>query len=135
MKRILHESRRFPFSHYWLGLLAALVMSNMMNPSDLYAQNSFDSKPFSTNVMGAEYPRIYPDLSAEFRVKAPGAQKLQIVLDKPYDMTKDTSGVWDCKNASIGSRVSLLFAESWRPGGCRCFQSIVFRHEPHGQRN
>ena len=101
MKRILHESRRFPFSHYWLGLLAALVMSNMMNPSDLYAQNSFDSKPFSTNVMGAEYPRIYPDLSAEFRVKAPGAQKLQIVLDKPYDMTKDTSGVWTVKTPPL----------------------------------
>lgn len=53
-----------------------------------------DSKPAISNVRGAEYPRVTSDLKAIFRIKAPDAQKIQIQIDKKYDMIKDDQGVW-----------------------------------------
>lgn len=53
-----------------------------------------DSKPAMSNVRGAEYPRVTSDLKAIFRIKAPDAQKIQIQIDKKYDMIKDDQGVW-----------------------------------------
>ncbi len=53
-----------------------------------------DSQPASSNVRGAEYPRITTDLKVIFRIKAPEAQKMQIKLDKIYDMVKDDHGFW-----------------------------------------
>ncbi|MGZ3758445.1 MAG: alpha/beta hydrolase-fold protein [Mucilaginibacter sp.] len=50
--------------------------------------------PASTNIPGVKYPMIFPDNSVAFRVKAPGAQKVQIDLLKKYDMQKDTGGFW-----------------------------------------
>jgi enterochelin esterase-like enzyme len=61
---------------------------------------AMDSKPAASNVPGAQYPAIHPDLSITFRVTAPHAQKVQIKpggdgLGKtPYDMTRDDAGVW-----------------------------------------
>jgi enterochelin esterase family protein len=57
-------------------------------------QPTADSQPASSNVRGAEYPRVTSDLRAIFRIKAPDAQKIQILLDKKYDMVKDDQGVW-----------------------------------------
>jgi len=68
-----------------------------------WAQAQDDSKPASTNVPNAEYPRIHPDLRVTFRVSAPDAKKVQILPafrvsnglgDGPYDMTKDKDGFW-----------------------------------------
>lgn len=53
-----------------------------------------DSQPASSNVRGAEYPRVTSDLKAIFRIKAPDAQKIQVQLDKKYDMVKDDQGIW-----------------------------------------
>ncbi len=53
-----------------------------------------NSLPASSNVRGGEYPRVTPDLRAIFRVTAPDAQKVQIKLEKVYDMVKDDKGVW-----------------------------------------
>lgn len=53
-----------------------------------------DSQPASSNVRSAEYPRVTSDLKAIFRIKAPDAQKVQIQLDKTYDMVKDDQGIW-----------------------------------------
>jgi hypothetical protein len=39
-----------------------------------------DSKPATTNVRGAEYPRIHSDGRVTFRVAAPTAQKVQLDL-------------------------------------------------------
>jgi len=94
-------TNHFLFSHFRLTVFAGMVIMNMMSSSGLYAQKSNESKPFPTNVMGAEFPRIYPDLSTEFKIKAPTAQKLQIILDKPYDMAKDTAGVWTVKTGPL----------------------------------
>lgn len=55
---------------------------------------SYDSVPASTNVPNAEYPRVHPDLSVTFQVKAPEAQKVQVRLGRLYDMAKRPDGTW-----------------------------------------
>lgn len=65
-----------------------------------YAQD--DSRPASSNVRGAEYPRVHPDARVTFRLKAPAAQKVQLQpggadngLGKgPFEMTRGADGVW-----------------------------------------
>jgi enterochelin esterase-like enzyme len=59
-----------------------------------WAQAPEGCKPSSLNVPGAQYPCVYPDNRVLFRVAAPAAQKVQVSLGKPYDMTKDSDGVW-----------------------------------------
>jgi len=63
-----------------------------------HAQNNInktEGEPASTNISGAEYPRILPDNRVIFRIKAPDAQKVQADLLKKYDMVKDATGVWE----------------------------------------
>jgi enterochelin esterase family protein len=70
----------------WLSLLAA---------ADVRAENPpAPGVPASTNVRGAEYPRILPDLRVVFRIKAPDAQKVQFDLAKKYTAVRDAEGVW-----------------------------------------
>ena len=53
------------------------------------------SKPASTNVQNAQFPRITPDLRVIYRIKAPNAQKIQFDLSgKKYDMVKGEDGYW-----------------------------------------
>jgi enterochelin esterase-like enzyme len=69
------------------------------------AQAPADGKPATSNVRGADYPRISADGRVTFRVVAPTAQKVQVQpgaaagadsgLGKgPYDMVRDKDGVW-----------------------------------------
>ena len=45
--------------------------------------------------MGAEYPRVFADGRASFRLKAPEAQKVQVdIMAKKYDMAKGEDGYW-----------------------------------------
>jgi enterochelin esterase-like enzyme len=55
-----------------------------------------DTVPATTNVQGAQYPRITSDLRAIFRIKAPDAQKLEFAFFNPkrYPATKDEAGFW-----------------------------------------
>lgn len=70
-----------------------------------WAQSGSDPRPATSNVRDAQYPRIHSDLRVTFQVKAPTAQKVQVVppeaggalngLGKaPYDMVRDQDGVW-----------------------------------------
>ena len=60
-----------------------------------WAQAPGDSQPASSNVMGAEYPRVHSDNRVTFQLKAPDAQKVQVqVPGTRYDMTKAEDGVW-----------------------------------------
>ena len=53
------------------------------------------SQPASTNVPNAEYPRVHPDRRATFRIRAPGAESVQVRIGRTgYDMTKGEEGVW-----------------------------------------
>jgi enterochelin esterase-like enzyme len=60
-----------------------------------HAQSSGDGHPAESNITGAEYPRIYPDLRVEFRLKAPDAQKVQVQIGgATLDMVRNSDGVW-----------------------------------------
>jgi enterochelin esterase-like enzyme len=66
----------------------------------VWAQAGDDSKAATSNVPGAQYPRIQPDLRITFRVNASAAQKVQVkpggdgLGNGPYDMVRDDKGVW-----------------------------------------
>ena len=53
-----------------------------------------DAKPATSNVPGQEYPKIHSDLRVDFRLKAPEAKKVQLQLDKRYDLERGSNGVW-----------------------------------------
>jgi enterochelin esterase-like enzyme len=53
-----------------------------------------ESVPAASNIAGAEYPRILPDLRVVFRLKAPDAAKVEFDLGKHYLATKDADGFW-----------------------------------------
>jgi enterochelin esterase-like enzyme len=59
-----------------------------------------DSKPASTNVGNAAYPRVHPDGRATFQLKAPDAKKVQVFTNYglgsggPWDMKKGDDGFW-----------------------------------------
>jgi enterochelin esterase-like enzyme len=67
-----------------------------------WAQAADDSKPATSNLPGAEYPRVHSDLRVTFRMSAPNAQKVQVIpggndngLGKgPFDMQRDDKGIW-----------------------------------------
>ncbi|MGE5569489.1 MAG: alpha/beta hydrolase-fold protein [Rhodospirillales bacterium] len=67
-----------------------------------WAQAADDPKPASSNLPGAEYPRVHSDLRVTFRVSAPNAKSVQLMpggndngLGKgPFDMVRDDKGVW-----------------------------------------
>jgi len=66
------------------------------------AQATDGSKPATSNLPGAEYPRIHADSRVTFRISAPSAQKVQVVPggndnglgQGPFDMQRDDKGVW-----------------------------------------
>lgn len=65
------------------------------------AQTS-EGQPAPSNVRGAEFPRVHPDLRVTFRYKAPGAKAVQLQpggadngLGKgPFDMSRGSDGLW-----------------------------------------
>ena len=60
------------------------------------------SSPAASNVRGAEYPRIHPDLRVTFRLLAPNAQQVQVQPGSndnglgtgPFDMVRGEDGSW-----------------------------------------
>jgi enterochelin esterase-like enzyme len=60
-----------------------------------WAQAADDAKPAASNVMNAQYPRIHPDLRATFRLNAPDARSVQVLIAHgKYDMTRAEDGLW-----------------------------------------
>ena len=68
-----------------------------------YAQNPNSFEPASTNVWGAEFPRIDATGRAEFRVKAPDATKVQINFwgNPKLEMVKQSDGFWTVTSAPL----------------------------------
>ena len=70
-----------------------------------FAQPPADSKPATSNVRGAQYPRVSSDLRVTFRVKAPDAQKVQLhpggdgLGKENLDMVKGADGFWTVTTA------------------------------------
>ena len=98
MKRVTSVSLR-PAVLCVIGLLLACV------PTPARAD---DAKPASSNVPGAEYPKVHPDGRVTFRLKAPDAKKVQLQPGsegrtagadsgfgkKVFDMERGAGGHW-----------------------------------------
>jgi enterochelin esterase family protein len=71
--------------------IGSIVLAAALCPG----QTPGDSKPASSNVMNAQYPRIHPDLRATFRLNAPEAQKVQVAVGGGrYDLARAADGLW-----------------------------------------
>ncbi len=65
------------------------------SPEGIRASTIEDAPPASTDVMGAEYPRVLPDHSVAFQIKAPDAQKVEVQIGGGrYPLTRGDDGVW-----------------------------------------
>jgi enterochelin esterase-like enzyme len=92
MRRIMCTST-FRINGFVLSLIIG-VFIQMLLIGNAKAQNVDNSFPASTNVPGSEYPRILPDLSVVFSINAPDAKKVEIMLDKNYELIRDDKGSW-----------------------------------------
>jgi len=64
-------------------------------PAGIRASAVEDAKPAPTNVMGATYPRVLPDRSVAFEIKAPAAKSMDVdITGKKFPMTRGDDGVW-----------------------------------------
>lgn len=80
-------------SQIMMPLLLAAICPGQ--PAGQAGPEAGDSKPASSNVMNAQYPRIHPDLRATFRLNAPDATKVQVAMGRSrYDMTRGADGMW-----------------------------------------
>jgi enterochelin esterase family protein len=59
-----------------------------------WGQAADDCNPSALNIPEAKYPCVYSDNRVTFRAAAPDAQKVQVRLGKPYDMTRGADGIW-----------------------------------------
>src|SRR3954468_4048089 len=78
-------------------MTAKLIVSTVVFGALAFAQPSEESKPATTNVLNAQYPRVYPDGRATFRLAAPNAVKAQLagaITASPVDMAKGEDGAW-----------------------------------------
>lgn len=66
---------------------------------------TFAQTPATTNINKSGFPKIMPDNSIEFSIKAPEAQKVQLDLGRKYDMTKNANGVWTVTTEPQGSGI------------------------------
>ncbi len=63
-------------------------------------KKSDESRPASTNVGNAAYPRVHPDSRVTFRLRAPDAKKVQVFTNYglgsggPWDMKRGEDGFW-----------------------------------------
>lgn len=55
-----------------------------------------------TNVRNSKYPQLTADHRAIFRIQAPEAQKVQLDLERKYDMTRQENGIWQTVTDSLG---------------------------------
>jgi enterochelin esterase-like enzyme len=78
---------------WFAGLLPLLLAAA---PDRVEGSKPDDTGPAPTNIRGAEYPRIYPDLRVTFRIQAPDARKVEFGFfpSKRYPAQKDKEGFW-----------------------------------------
>ena len=81
-------------SVWFAGLLPLLAAA--APPGQAEAPKPAEAVPATSNIGGAQYPRIDADLRVTFRVKAPDAQKIEFkfVGSKAYPAQKGDDGFW-----------------------------------------
>src|SRR4051794_38952860 len=77
-------------------MLKRILLACALLTSLCHAEEASDSKPASTNVMNAEYPRVDSQGRVEVRVKAPEANSVKLNFwSGPKDaMQKQADGTW-----------------------------------------
>lgn len=74
----------------------------ILSGSPCLAQPAEDSQPASTNVMGAEYPRIDSENRVTFQLKAPDAKTVQVhIYHDRFDLTRGEDGVWSVTTSPL----------------------------------
>ena len=83
-------------------VLKLFLLSSFLTAAFCPAQtNNDDAVPATSNVPGAEYPKIHSDRRVSFRFKAPKAQTVAVSVGKTYPMERDTNGVWSVTTAPL----------------------------------
>ncbi len=79
---------------FWNILLASICCAFFAGLC--YAQEANDFQPATTNVWGAEYPRVDSQGRVQLRVKAPDATKVRVNFwsGPKAEMTKQADGFW-----------------------------------------
>jgi enterochelin esterase family protein len=74
------------------GSLVAIAQTNSLSSTN---QLGSDAKSASSNVPGQQYPKIDSQRHVEFRLRAPGAQRVQLDIGgHKYDFTRNDRGLW-----------------------------------------
>jgi len=76
--------------------LTTIVLSVVVSAT-AFGQGADGSNPAVSNLMNAQYPRVYPDGRVTFRLVAPNATKVQLagaVTAAPADMSRGADGAW-----------------------------------------
>ena len=87
--------------------ILSLFVTLFFLSQSLAAQKDFGFKPASSNIQGAEFPKISVDNSVYVRLMAREAVKVQVqggdgLCPKPLDLVKDTTGNWNVIIPSAG---------------------------------
>src|SRR5208283_406030 len=78
-----------------IGTIKLMLMISILACTFSLGLAADDSSPATSNVPGAEYPRIHDDLRATFRLKAPDATSVKVdVGGTTYDLVKGDDGFW-----------------------------------------
>jgi len=119
-------------------------------------QGTNECKPSQLNIPGAQYPCVYPDGRARFRLAAPEAQKVQVrIVGQGFDMTKGDDGAWTVTTTPLvvgfhyytlvvdGARVAdpssrTFFGSGWENSGIEVPEPpevdyYLAKDVPHGQ--
>ena len=74
------------------GSLVVLAQTNSLSSTN---QLGGDAKSASSNVPGQQYPKIDSERHAEFRFRAPGADRVQLDIGgHKYDLARNDQGMW-----------------------------------------
>jgi enterochelin esterase family protein len=78
---------------------SSFILSAFLLGCFLSGQPADESRPATSSVLNAQYPRVYPDGRVMFRLVAPNASKVQLngvtgLGAIPFDMTKGADGAW-----------------------------------------
>jgi enterochelin esterase-like enzyme len=71
-----------------------IIMLLLLGCQLCFGQVTDECKPSTLNIPSAQYPCVYPDHRATFRLVAPDAQKVQIRIGQNFDMVKGSDGAW-----------------------------------------
>ncbi len=85
------------------AVAASLLLLAGISVVTSFAQTANAFQPASTNVPGAEYPRISSDSRIMFRLKAPDAQKVDVKVgaEPNLPLVKGPDGIWSVTSGPI----------------------------------